>query len=190
MLLNKIQEQTSNLEVEVAKRTVELTEANKQLRIEIKERRQAERASKIYATELERSNQELDNFANIASHDLQEPLCKITAFGNRLQQKYADVLDERGLDYLLRMQSAAQRMQGLIMDLLVLSRITTQSQPFLHVALDTVTGWGQNHPPFARANRDSNRQQRPLTAFEKHHNQPLQADTCPECVPEHLEKKE
>jgi PAS domain S-box-containing protein len=85
--------------------------------------------------ELRRSNKELEQFAYIASHDLQEPLRKIRAFGNRLDTKYKDVLDERGKDYLERMQSAAERMQALINDLLTFSRITTRAKPFVPVDL-------------------------------------------------------
>jgi light-regulated signal transduction histidine kinase (bacteriophytochrome) len=67
--------------------------------------------------ELARSNAELQEFAYVASHDLQEPLRKIQAFGDRLQVKYSEVLTEQGRDYLQRMQNAAQRMQALINDI-------------------------------------------------------------------------
>ena len=92
-----------------------------------------------YSQELTRSNAELQQFASIASHDLQEPLRKIRAFGNRLQEKYADALSEQGRDYIERMQNAAQRMQILIDDLLVFSRITTKAQPLVPVNLGEVT---------------------------------------------------
>jgi signal transduction histidine kinase/PAS domain-containing protein len=97
---------------------------------------QAEAALQAYTVELERSNRELEDFAYIASHDLQEPLRKIQAFGNRLQQKYANELDQRGQDYLVRMESAAARMQALINDLLTFSRVTTRAQPFVEVDLN------------------------------------------------------
>lgn len=80
--------------------------------------------------ELARSNAELQEFAYVASHDLQEPLRKIQAFGDRLMVKYSDVLTDQGRDYLKRMQHAAERMQALINDLLTLSRVTTRAQPF------------------------------------------------------------
>jgi two-component system, LuxR family, sensor kinase FixL len=92
----------------------------------------------VYTRELERSNRELQEFAHIASHDLQEPLRKIQAFGDRLEQQYRGELGERGADYLARMRSAAGRMQVLINDLLTLSRIATQAKPFVAVALDDV----------------------------------------------------
>lgn len=87
------------------------------------------------AEELARSNQELEQFAYIASHDLQEPLRKIEAFGDRLKRKYDKTLDEQGHDYLARMQNAAGRMRTLIQDLLAFSRVTTQSREFTALSL-------------------------------------------------------
>jgi PAS domain S-box-containing protein len=97
---------------------------------DITERKLAEEKLQRFAEQLKRSNEELQNFANVASHDLQEPLRKIQAFGDRLRVKCAAQLGDTGLDYLSRMENAAQRMQGLIQDLLKLSRIVTQAQPF------------------------------------------------------------
>ncbi len=91
------------------------------------------------ATELEQANTELEEFAHVASHDLQEPLRKIQAFGDRLNSRYHDALDERGSDYLQRMQNAAARMQRLIDDLLAYSRLTTKAYPFAPVDLAEVT---------------------------------------------------
>lgn len=85
--------------------------------------------------ELARSNQELQEFAFIASHDLQEPLRKIITFGDRLKTTLDNDLSEQGRDYLERMQNAALRMQTLIKDLLLLSRVTTKAQPFVWVDL-------------------------------------------------------
>lgn len=89
--------------------------------------------------ELARSNEELQQFAFIASHDLQEPLRKIKAFGDRLKTTCNDALSEPGRDYLGRMQNAAERMQALIEDLLSLSRVTTRAQPFTPVNLRKIT---------------------------------------------------
>jgi len=97
-----------------------------------------ERRVKERTLDLERSNRELQDFAFVASHDLQEPLRKIQAFGGRLKEKYAEVLEGQGRDYLERMQNAARRMQTLINDLLALSRVTTKAQPFVAVALEEV----------------------------------------------------
>ena len=104
----------------------------------ISERRWAQERLKAAVAELERSNAELQQFAYVASHDLQEPARKIQAFGDRLKAKYAGALDERGLDYLDRMQNAARRMQVLINNLLTLSRITTKAKPFVPVDLSHV----------------------------------------------------
>ncbi len=109
-----------------------------QIETEIKERHQVERALQIYMDELKRSNLELQEFAYIASHDLQEPLRKIQAFGDRLVRQYQDQLDERGVDYLRRMQNAAGRMRLLIDNLLSFSRVTTAAQPFAKVDLNEV----------------------------------------------------
>ncbi|MBC7252333.1 MAG: PAS domain-containing protein, partial [Anaerolineae bacterium] len=105
---------------------------------DITEQKRIEEALKTYATRLERSNKELHDFVYAASHDLQEPLRKIRTFGDRLQSRYGAVLDERGRDYLARMQSAAARMQALIDGLLVYSRVTTKAQPFVQVDLNRV----------------------------------------------------
>ena len=88
-------------------------------------------------SELERSNEELQSFAYIVSHDLQEPLRKISAFGDLLKDEYADKLGE-GNDYVNRMQKAAKRMSTLINDVLALSRVTSQAKPFEKVDLNEV----------------------------------------------------
>lgn len=86
--------------------------------------------------ELERKNRELQDFAYVASHDLQEPLRKIRMFADRLTAKYADALDQTGLDYLQRMNRASRRMAKLIEDLLSYSRVTTRARPFQEVDLE------------------------------------------------------
>ncbi|MGH8581513.1 MAG: sensor histidine kinase [Gammaproteobacteria bacterium] len=89
-------------------------------------------------TDLNASNRELQDFAAVASHDLQEPLRKIEAFGSRLRTKYDQALDEQGRDYLARMLAAAVRMRRLINDLLSFSRVTTKARAFVTVALAEV----------------------------------------------------
>ena len=88
---------------------------------------------------LEQSNQELQEFAFIAAHDLQEPLRKIEAFGGRLAIQCSDSLNDQGRDFLSRMQNAAGRMRSLIDDLLSFSRVTSKSRPFIQVDLNQVT---------------------------------------------------
>lgn len=103
------------------------------------ERKQAEEQLILFNNRLQQSNRELQEFAYVASHDLQEPLRKVQAFSDRLARKYADKLEGEGLDYLERMRNAASRMQTLIQDLLTFSRVATKAQPFEPVDLDTVT---------------------------------------------------
>ncbi|GAB4303712.1 MAG: hypothetical protein Fur0025_45100 [Oscillatoriaceae cyanobacterium] len=126
------------LEVRVQERTQELARANVELLAEIADRKRAQAQLQAYTKKLEQSNRELQDFAFVASHDLQEPLRKIQAFGDRLQARFGDKLGEQGQDFLGRMQKAAIRMQGLIEDLLSFSRVTTKAQPFAPVNLSTV----------------------------------------------------
>ena len=90
---------------------------------------------KSYAIELQRNNKELEDFAFIASHDLQEPLRKITTFGDRLIEKTVD-LDEHSRDYIERMGKSARRMKRFIEDLLLYSKVTTKQKPFELVDLE------------------------------------------------------
>lgn len=96
----------------------------------------AERAR--HEAELERSNQDLQQFAYVASHDLQEPLRKIRVFSERLRKQHAEHLDDLGQQCLERIQSAAVRMQSLIDGLLTLSRAATGGLMFVPVNLEQV----------------------------------------------------
>jgi signal transduction histidine kinase len=111
-----LQELNATLETRVAERTEALGQLN---------------------VELQRSNQELQDFAYVASHDLQEPLRKIQAFGNLLEEEYGQALGD-GKSYLDRMRNAAGRMRTLIDDLLTFSRVTTKAEPFLRVDLGQI----------------------------------------------------
>jgi PAS domain S-box-containing protein len=106
--------------------------------VDTTERTRIEHELRRYAEDLERSNAELRNFAHVASHDLQEPLRKITAFGERLRKHCGEVLDPKGNDYLQRMTDASQRMQGLITDLLTFSRVSMHAAPAHSVDLQEV----------------------------------------------------
>lgn len=112
------------LEARVRERTSELAKANEGL--------------KDYAGKLERLNEELQEFAFVASHDLQEPLRKIQTFGHLLTRNHADKLASEGQDYVARMTNAAKRMSDLLDSLLNYSRIATQPRPFEPVDLTAV----------------------------------------------------
>ncbi|MFT2090069.1 sensor histidine kinase [Paraglaciecola sp. 2405UD69-4] len=116
-LRQSLEEQNEKLAEQVTARTKELT---------------------IYSEELSRSNRELEDFAFVASHDLQEPLRKIRAFGDRLMSTYEKELEGKGVDYITRMKAAAERMSNLINDLLDFSRITTRGKEFINVDLNVI----------------------------------------------------
>ena len=101
------------LELRVQERTSELEEANAKL--------------KRVNRRLEELNKELQDFAFVASHDLQEPLRKVETFGDILAKKCENSLDEASRDYVKRMQSAAARMKKLLDSLLLYSRVTTKA---------------------------------------------------------------
>ncbi|QJW90072.1 PAS domain-containing protein [Spirosoma taeanense] len=108
--------------------------AQEELERQVQLRTQQLRAS---VQDLQRSNENLQQFAYIASHDLQEPLRKIQSFGDILRSQYAVQLGE-GVDHLQRMQSAASRMSILIRDLLSFSRISTRQEASAPVSLTDV----------------------------------------------------
>jgi signal transduction histidine kinase len=93
-----------------------------------------------HAAELSRSNAELEQFASIASHDLQEPLRKVQTFAAQLNATESDRLSEQGQDFLRRMSDAAGRMRALIDDLLMFSRVSTKARPFTAVDLSETVG--------------------------------------------------
>ena len=102
---------------------------------DITERKQAEERMALQADELRRTNRELEQYASIASHDLQEPLRKINSFGALLARDYAESLDDRGRVLVDRMVDGAQRLRQLIQDLLRYSRSSNDAMQFADVAL-------------------------------------------------------
>jgi light-regulated signal transduction histidine kinase (bacteriophytochrome) len=86
--------------------------------------------------QLKATNEELDRFAYVASHDLQEPLRKIMIFGDRLANKYNEVLDDDAKEYLERMRKASERMQLLINNILDFSKFSAASQSFEQTSLN------------------------------------------------------
>ncbi|RYF71396.1 MAG: PAS domain S-box protein [Cytophagaceae bacterium] len=132
------------LEQQVQKRTEELDAANEEL-LNINEELQVSYDEMATTNDqlnelnhlLSRSNENLQQFAYVASHDLQEPLRKIQSFGQLLQEQHGEGLGD-GIDYLQRMQAAASRMSILIRDLLAYSRIATYQENRVPLSLNAV----------------------------------------------------
>ncbi len=94
------------------------------IRIDDVERQNTLKQLRTYAKELARSNKELEEFASIASHDIQEPLKKIISFSEKIQMGYKPLLDERGVNYLNRIIQASERLRHLVRDLISLARVS------------------------------------------------------------------
>ncbi|GAB3909692.1 hypothetical protein GCM10028803_47750 [Larkinella knui] len=122
-----------------AQKTVEQTlQDNRELTETKQKLEQYQHELKLNIGELNRSNQELAEFAYVASHDLQEPLRKIQSFGTLLVEQFASELSPTAQDMIQRMHLAAERMHVLIKDILAYSRLNTHHQPFRLVDLNVV----------------------------------------------------
>ncbi len=106
--------------------------------LDVSARKAAEREMQRVAAKLEQSRRDLEDFAFIAAHDLQEPLRKIMSFGERLQSHLKGQPNDQGLDYLGRMLGAARRLQSLMQDLLLYSEVDTKAQPFKEVEVGEI----------------------------------------------------
>lgn len=118
---------------------------NKNLEMEINDRKASEDRVKELNRQLleniallESANRDLDRFAFMASHDLQEPLRKIRTFSDLLFVKYQEVLDSAASNYITRIQNAAVRMQTLISDILAFSRINNEKDTFVNYNLNLI----------------------------------------------------
>jgi signal transduction histidine kinase len=105
---------------------------------DITERRMTEWRLEAQRAELQRSNVALEEFASVASHDLQEPLRKILTFGERLNVSAAQTLQDESRQHLDRMMSAAARMRTLVNDLLAYSQVATRAEPFVSTDLAAI----------------------------------------------------
>ncbi|WP_284230693.1 sensor histidine kinase [Mycobacterium antarcticum] len=116
---------------------VDVEDMRQRIVAELDASRSAEARLDEQAIELRRSNAELEQFAYVASHDLQEPLRKVTSFCQLLEKRYGDELDERGIEYIGFAVDGAKRMQVLINDLLTFSRVGRLNSAPAEVDLDT-----------------------------------------------------
>ena len=124
-----------------------LVAINKSLEMEIKERKASEEKVKHLNRQLleniaslEQANKDLDRFAFMASHDLQEPLRKIRMFSDRLALRYNDVMDDDGRTNIQRIHKAAERMQNLITDILTFSKISVDNPSFVDADMNSLIG--------------------------------------------------
>lgn len=122
-----------------------LVAINKSLEMEVKERKSSEEKVKHLNRQLleniaslEQANKDLDRFAFMASHDLQEPLRKIRMFSDRLALKYNEMMDEDGRTNIQRIHKAAERMQNLITDILTFSKISVDTPSFVNCDMNAL----------------------------------------------------
>ncbi|AFC99194.1 putative PAS sensor signal transduction histidine kinase [Methanocella conradii HZ254] len=126
------------LEMKVAERTAELEKANAAMKEEINERKKIESALDKERLELKRSNEELEQFAYIASHDLQEPLRMVNQYVQLLAKRYKGKLDPSADEYIKFVVDGTARMRQMIVDLLEFSRVGTKEKPLEPTNLEEV----------------------------------------------------
>lgn len=134
----QLEEANRNLECDISERKrieEELRKSRNELELRVQERT-AE--LEIYMKKLQQTNQDLQDFVFMASHDIKEPLRKITAFGNILERDHSSCLGGEGKDCLDRMLNATERMQSLLKSLLDYSRVTRREERFTQVDLGAI----------------------------------------------------
>ncbi len=144
--------QDGPLEIQNLAADVDLMRATLAAQIERIER--ARQRIQQRSAELARSNADLEQFAYVASHDLSEPLRKVTNFCQLLERQYADQLDDKARQYIVFMVDGAKRMQALINDLLDFSRVGRSNEHFVQVDLEEALARAVNNleEPIAQAN--------------------------------------
>ncbi|MBI2413059.1 MAG: response regulator [Deltaproteobacteria bacterium] len=128
------------LEELVKERTAELKRINEELTVEIDEHMLARERLRKLTSDLEKSNKELEQFAYMASHDLQEPLRAISGYMGLLKRRYAGKLDEKADEFIKFASEGADKMQRMISGLLTFSRIDTFGKAFEPVDAGAVAG--------------------------------------------------
>ncbi|MBU1003729.1 MAG: hypothetical protein KKE73_14540 [Proteobacteria bacterium] len=129
----------SNLELQQevdARQRAEVSMA--QLQREVDARLRAEDSLALHVEKLQQSNEELEQFAYVASHDLQEPLRIIHSYLQLIERRYKELIDEEGARFIKATKDAAERMRALIHGLLDYSRLSTKAQPFAAVQTEEV----------------------------------------------------
>lgn len=134
VLTNRLRQAVANAEHSAN----EAVARQKMLEQQVRLREEAQQKLRNTMLDLQRSNKELEDFAFVASHDLQEPLRKLHSFSDRLLTRHAGELSEEAKDYTGRVQHAATRMQTLIDDLLSLSRVSSRNEKLKLVDLGEV----------------------------------------------------
>lgn len=133
-----LKEAYEEMEQRVEARTRELALANRELQREIEERQRAEELLREKAQELARSNADLEQFAYLVSHDLQEPLHVASGFLQLLARRYQSKLDAKGKEFVDCTLNSLSRMEQLIKDILDYSRVTTRGKAFEKVDANAV----------------------------------------------------
>jgi light-regulated signal transduction histidine kinase (bacteriophytochrome) len=128
--LQAAQAASLNIMEDLDEQRKELSNLNKKLQKEIVEHKRTEEKLKVTMKELERSNSELEQFAYVASHDLQEPLRMISSYMQLLERRYKDKLDTDAKEFINYAVDGATRMQRMINDMLTYSRVGTRGKPF------------------------------------------------------------
>jgi len=132
----ELQEYRDWLEDLVDERAQEVKSVNAQLLLEVAERQQAQQELERLAASLRRSNDELEQFAHVASHDMKEPLLLIVAFAERLLARWPEKFDGKASEYIGRILKAARQLQELVDDILQLSKVRSCEHSFGVVVLN------------------------------------------------------